>query len=210
MLAPMIAEDRATVTIRRAEQDIRGQIAEAATAGEYEVVARLSGIAKRLAELAEEAGGRQVAAPRIASAVVAAQLGAGRGKSKPGGSPRTRRKETYPRFERVRDVLVKIGWSKKARAEYIHRTPKAGVEAAAKRVMQIGADRQVFTTEDLLPVKMDRSGNELPGYQAYICLAWFRRIGAVEQHGREGYTLVVPDLIGAVGTAWEALPASRR
>lgn len=201
---------RASTTIRRSEEDIRGLIAEAATTGEYDLVSRLSGIARRLSELAEEAAGKPsqggtatippgvtVEAPAVA-------------KSAPASARRTSRKQGYPRFEKSRDVLVKVGWSKKERNEYVHKAPKAGVDAVARRVVDLGKGARMFTTEDLLPVKLGSGGDELPGYQAYVCLAWLRDIGAVEQHGREGYSVLCEDLVGTVNKAWESLPASRR
>jgi hypothetical protein len=209
MLIFMIG-DRVSSTIRKAEQEICGLIAEAATSGEYDVVSRLSGIARRLSELAEEAAHKPLAVggtpapPRsgmklraIATPVVVT-------------ARKTSRKEGYPRFEKSRDVLVKVGWSKKERSEYVHKAPKAGVDAVVRRVVDLGKGARMFTTEDLLPVKLGSGGDELPEYQAYLCLAWLRDIGAVEQHGREGYSVFGEDLVGTVNKAWESLPAAQR
>jgi hypothetical protein len=208
MLIFMIG-DRVSSTIRKAEQEIRGLIAEAATAGEYDLVARLSSIARRLSEMAEEAAGKTSPVARAALPPTMADEPPPAKPASPAGR-RTSRKEGYPRFEKTRDVLVKIGWSKKERSEYVHKAPKAGVDAVARRVMDLGKGSRMFTTDDLLPVKLSGGGDELPGYQAYICLAWLRDIGAVEQHGREGYSVPGDDLIGTVSRTWETLPASRR
>lgn len=208
-LISMISE-RASATIRRAEQDIRGLIVEAATSGEYGVVSSLSGIARRLSDLAEEAVGKSspvVDAP--APPTIAAKP---RAILRPASSlaRKASRGEGYPRFQKSRDVLVKIGWSKKERSEYVHKAPKAGVDAVARLVTDLGKGGQIFTTEDLLPVKLGSQDDELPGYQTYICLAWLRHIGVVEQHGREGYSVPREEVMGSVNKAWEALPASRR
>lgn len=106
-------------------------------------------------------------------------------------------------------MLMKIGWSKKERTEYIHKAPKAGVDAVLRRVMDLGKDGRIFTTEDLLPVKLGSGNDELPGYQAYISLAWLRDIGVIEQHGREGYSVRNNDVIETVTKSWVSLPASR-
>jgi hypothetical protein len=208
MLASMIS-DRASSTIRKAEQDIRGLIAEAATGGEYDLVAKLSGIARRLSALAEDAASKPLPVV-VAEVPPSAILEPPSARLATYARRRTSRKEGYPRFEKARDVLVKIGWSKKERSEYVHKAPKAGVDAVARRVMDLSRGGRIFTTEDLLPVKLSGAGDELPGYQAYICLAWLREIGAVEQHGREGYSVPGDDLMGTVNRTWETLPASRR
>jgi hypothetical protein len=201
--------DRAANTIRKAETELRGLIAEAAAAGEYDLVSRLSGIARRLSELAEEAASRSAPSATAPATPVVADEPPPKKPASPAGR-RTSRKDGYPRFEKTRDVLVKIGWSKKERSEYVHKAPKAGVDAVARRVMDLGKGGRMFTTENLLPVKLGSGGDELPGYQAYICLAWLREIRAVEQHGREGYSVLGEDVKGTAEKAWEALPASRR
>jgi hypothetical protein len=59
--------------------------------------------------------------------------------------------------------------------------------------------------DKLLPIK-DGDGGEVPGYQAYLCLAWLRATGLVQQHGRQGYTISKKtDLAAAVEGAWEKL-----
>lgn len=201
--------DRVATTIRKAEQELRAQLAEAATAGEYELVNRLSNVARCLAEMARELEGNPaLGAGSVTSFAVPTK--APPTKVADSSTRRSLRKHGYPRFERSRDVLVKIGWSKKERSEYVHKAPKAGVDAVARRAMDLGKGGRMFTTDDLLPVKLSGGSDELPGYQAYICLAWLRHIGAVEQHGREGYSVPGDDLIGTVSRTWETLPASRR
>lgn len=202
--------ERASNAIRQAEQEIREQIAEAATAGTYQLVERLSSIARRLSDMAEEAAATPATnmPPLQATSPGTRKTPTSKPASRAGR--RTSRKEGYPRFERTRDVLVKIGWSRKGRSEYIHKAPKAGVDAVARRVMNLGKGGRMFTTEDLLPVKVSGGGDDLPGYQAYVCLAWLRTIGVVEQHGREGYSVPCDDVVGTVNGSWEALPTSRR
>ncbi|GIK19121.1 MAG: hypothetical protein DYG93_00755 [Leptolyngbya sp. PLA2] len=209
MLASTNSE-RAFNVIRHAEREIRGQIAEAAAAGAYETVERLSGIARRLAEMTAEATAAPVALP-VHSSKTATNT-----EESPAAKPRARedrkalRKKQYPRFEKTRDTLIKIGWSKKRRDEYVHKAPKAGIDVVASRVTELGKKGRVFTNEELLPVKMGGGQGELPGYQAYVCLAWLRDIGAVEQHGRVGYSVKGNNVAETVNKSWEALPNSRR
>lgn len=202
--------DKASTVIRIAEREIRGQIAEAAAAGAYEVVDRLSGIARRLAAMAQEAADTSVALSMDApSTVTRTEMSptvkpVSRAVRKPAG------KKEYPRFERTRDTLIKIGWSKKGRDEYVHKAPKAGVDAVTRRVIDLCKDGRVFTTEALLPVKLNGGQDELPSYQAYVCLAWLRDIGAVEQHGRAGYSAHGDNMVETVNRSWELLPLSHR
>lgn len=107
-------------------------------------------------------------------------------------------------------MLVKIGWSKKERGEYVHKAPKAGLLAIARRAEEVGREGRMFTTDELLPVRIGSGEDELPGYQGYLCLAWLREIGLVATHGREGYSVVGDDLSGSVNRIWDTLPASRR
>lgn len=200
---------RASAAIRKAEQDIRGLLASAATAGEYEAVVRLNTIARRLADMAAEVASEPpppLAAQCVSSAAPEPQPAAN---GSPPASRKGSRRDDYPRFERSRDLLVKVGWSRKARSEYVHRVPKAGVHAVLRRVLDVGKGGRVFTTDELLPVRLG-GDDELPGYQAYVCLAWLRTIGAIKQHGREGYSVVGEDVVGPVDNAWESLPLSRR
>jgi hypothetical protein len=202
--------DRVFRTIQRAELEVRSLLAEAATLGDYEMVSRLSAIARQLSDLAEVAADKPL--PVVDGHVPPTRIG-GPSTAAMWESPaprRNSRKEGYPRFLRSRDTLVKVGWSKKEQSEYVHKAPKAGVDAVARRVMDLGQGGRMFTTDELLPVKLSAGGDELPSYQAYICLAWLRDIGVVEQHGREGYSAPRDDLIGTVSRYWDSLSASRR
>jgi len=51
---------------------------------------------------------------------------------------------------------------------------------------------------------------QVPDYQVYLIFAWFRTIGLVDQHGRQGYSLPKPDSLDAdLDAAWTALPTKR-
>lgn len=202
--------EQASRVLRHAERETRAQIAEAAAAGEYEYVDRLSSIARRLAEMAIE----------LASAPGSPEPQLRQPPTNPAGAsgstPAVRagrkasRGHDYPRFERIRDTLVKVGWSKKGREEYTHKVLKAGVDAVARRVIDLGKNGEVFTTEDLLPMTLNGGQDELPGYQTYVCLAWLRDIGSVERQGREGYVVRGDNVMQQVRKSWDALPISRR
>jgi hypothetical protein len=110
----------------------------------------------------------------------------------------------YPRFERDGDKLVKIGWSKKDHAEYEHRVPRKTILRVAEVLNSKSGPGKVFAMDRLLPLS-NSDGSEIPSYQAYLALAWFRMLGIVEERGKEGYEVVG----GALGSsrlddAWNA------
>jgi hypothetical protein len=115
------------------------------------------------------------------------------------------RKGDYPKFVRDGDSLVKIGWSKSDKSEYEHKSPKEVLSYLIPAIAKAGASGKRFSMDKLLPLKED-DGAEVPGYQAYLCLAWLRSSGLVQQHGRQGYTVPKKtDLAAAVEGAWEKL-----
>jgi hypothetical protein len=58
----------------------------------------------------------------------------------------------------------------------------------------------------LLPLPDGRGvGGEWPSYQVYLCLDRLVSAGLLARHGRQGYTLNVPDLPAALAERWERL-----
>ena len=114
----------------------------------------------------------------------------------------------YPRFEREGDKLVKIGWSKKNKSAYEHRAPREVVIAFARHLASSVGEGKVFAVEDLTPVPDVANGGEVPAYQVYLTLAWFRSTGVVEKKGRDGYVLCHGALAGGrLDKLWASLPA---
>lgn len=122
-------------------------------------------------------------------------------KSRSGKTPKQ-----YPRFERDGDRLVKIGWSKKSKAEYEHRAPRQAVLAFVRHLAATVPVGTIFTVEDLLPTR-DSTGSEVPGYQIYLTMAWLRHATVVERKGRDGYVLRDDSLMdGTLDHLWDQLP----
>jgi hypothetical protein len=112
----------------------------------------------------------------------------------------------YPRFEREDEILIKIGWSKTSRIEYEHRAPRRIVDALLKAIQTAGNGGAVFTVESILPLRDPTDETEVSGYQVYLALAWFRIEGLLQQHGREGYSLLLTsNLEQTVEERWKAL-----
>lgn len=116
----------------------------------------------------------------------------------------------YPRFRREGNLLVKIGWSKSSKAEYLHRAPRTVVLALVNTIFTSGHQRLMFTMDSLLPLTDPSDSTTVPDYQVYIALAWLRQEGVIRQHGREGYTLLVADNIDdLLEKRWNALPSGQ-
>lgn len=117
------------------------------------------------------------------------------------------KKGDYPKFLRESSSLIKIGWSKSEKAEYEHKSPRKVLAYLVPAIAKIGAGGKRFAMDRVLPLK-DSEGVQIPDYQAYLCLGWLRSIGAVEQHGRQGYSLPKKtDLTVVAEASWEKLPS---
>jgi hypothetical protein len=203
--------EKAAHLLHDCEQSLRKLLADAAGQGDYAAVLKITDWAKALSALVAE--GRSIqqpgsAPPRNASGTAAhrpaappvpASVGLARQTRPPPGE--------YPRFFRRGDELVKVGWSKKDRREYAHRAPRCAVDAVAAVVRVVGARRKLFNGDALLPLKDPADGSVIPGYQAYVALAWLTQLGVLKQHGRRGgYSLTADKQIeSAVTAAWQEL-----
>lgn len=197
------------------EKGLRRLVGEAAGEGDYAGVQRIAELAKAVGALAAE-GRAASAAPGFLSTAPSDSNGSApppRPQGAPGaGRGKTRAvSESYPRFFRRGDELVKVGWSKKDRKEYNHRAPRRAIDAVSAAVRQLGGNRRMFTGDKLLPLKDPTGGSRLADYQAYVALAWLKHLGIIEQHGRKtGYTLVPEKQIDSIITAaWPELPEWR-
>lgn len=190
-------------TLKRCGGEIAGLISEAASRGEFELVVRLGSLAAQISSLADGLTPSKGPATPVrpgAKATVEAM------------HPKTVASQ-YPKFTRFDDQLVKIGWSRKEKTEYVHKAPLAAVHDVCAGMESLGKTGRRFGTEKLLSVaaKSSSSGEERPLYQLYVCLAWLRAISLVEQHGRNSYSIKAPSqLRSSVNRAWETLPAFNR
>jgi hypothetical protein len=98
-------------------------------------------------------------------------------------------KNCYPKFLRQGDELVKIGWSPSEKAEYEHRSPRKVLVLLAAAIGKAGANGKRFAMDRVMPLVDLSNERRVPDYQVYLCLAWFRQLGFVKQHGRQGYSV---------------------
>ncbi|HEY3318965.1 MAG TPA: hypothetical protein VGP72_00615 [Planctomycetota bacterium] len=200
--------ERANELLKNAEAGLRDLVGEAAKAGDYEAVRVLTDGAEALASLAARLSTQTTtcasgATPRSAESERAGGVVAGAAAV---GKPR-RKPPLYPKFFRRGDELVKVGYSKRGRREYQHKTPRKVVSLVAAAITKAAVGKRLVAADDFMPVVDPADGNEIPGYQVYVCLAWMRKEGLIKQDGRQGYTLSKErDLAANVPAAWERLP----
>jgi hypothetical protein len=196
--------------LRECEAQIRGIVAEAAAEGAYKAVVQLAKLAKNISAVAVGIGGAgagnavqnadecvpetlPTSSSQATSASVEESLR--EPESRQVGQPRRKSKHlrsTYPRFLRVKDDLVKIGWSKKEKREYRHKAPRFVVDCLRDRILSVGGRGKLAATDDLFPLDNANDGTEIPTYQSYLCLAWFRKERLIRQEGRQGYRVRDP------------------
>jgi hypothetical protein len=191
--------------IGAAEQQLRDLIAKAAADGDYAVISQLVEAAEALRRTTKLLEGAEIVRQEPGGAAQAVELATpAPPASAPPIDPVRRTTKEYPRFERQGDRLIKVGWSKKDRAEYEHRTEKEIASAVSLYLAEVPKD-QTFRMDDLLPIEID--GNEVPLYQAYLVLAWLRDRGLIGKQGKDGYQWRVGDFDEpAFEAAWGTTP----
>ena len=198
--------DRAESALRRCEEEMQILVADAASSSKYDEIDRLTAIARSLNEMALGAASAQ-RLDRLSDAEVSSHAIPRRRSSN-----RTRRsaaKPDYPRFSRDGGHLVKTGWSKKKREEYVHRAGRNQAESIALSLAGRGRGQGTIPVDDILGVR-DRSDADIPAYQVYLTLAWLRKEGLVERRGRNGYVVLdAQALEGTFADLWSALPEHR-
>lgn len=183
------------------ESDLRALAALAAQEGAWPVVRAASLAAEQLGDVVKPeiaaTGGSPTPRPAPARKPKAP-------KQKRRTSPKS---SAYPRFEAAGGDLIKIGWSRSEKAEYRHRAPEDAIHLVAKAISElVKQSGSGFTSDDLFPVIDPQDGSDVPTYQGYLILRWFRETGLVEPNGRSGY--IVPDGAGlpkAALRAWKDL-----
>ena len=190
--------------IQEAEKKLTDHMHEALDRSAFEDVAAIAAVSARLRSLIDDADGPAVETGSTVSNNVEVERGR-RAKRRSSRGASKRAKDDYPRFERDNNRLVKIGWSKRERAEYAHKAPRTAVEAVVMALRANG--HNVFSMEELLPITTASNG-EVPSYQAYLVTAWLRACGAVEREGRGGYRPVLERLTDEIiDQQWAALVA---
>jgi hypothetical protein len=190
-------ESRAAEILSEAERQLRQLTAEAAAAGDYTGIIRVAGWAKAIHDLTRTAlVGRLSSRSVSRTASVDARV-------RDNGAVHT----GYPRFFRRGAQLVRIAWSKREKKEYQHKAPYIAIKVLADAIASAGKDGHLFKTEEVLPIRDANDGSEIPNYQAYVCIAWLKHTGLIDQHGRQGYSVPrLEEFLTTVESTWRSLP----
>lgn len=113
------------------------------------------------------------------------------------------RKGEYPKFHAENLCLVKVGWSKKAKKEYVHKLPRDVYEDLLEIIARRAAlGTENFAAEEILQASQ-RLTESVPDYQIYLTLAFLQDRGILEKEGRRGYR-AQQDVQKAGLAAWES------
>lgn len=180
---------KAVKALAKCEADLRALVASAADSGDYDAVLRITSWAKQISSMS---GGAPTSVPEKRPATE--------------GTKKATPRPAYPRFVRRADQLIKIGWSKREKSEYEHKAPRLMALALARAAAEAGKDGRIFQINALLPLSDPKDGSEIPDYQVYLVIAWWRSAGLLDQHGRQGYSISnASQLHQAVESAWAKL-----
>lgn len=200
----MSIQSRASSVLNEAEGKLRQLAAEAASSGDYAAIVKVAAWAKAVGDLVRSAS------PESRQNPTGTPRKLGRGAKKSGAASRsTAPSETkaYPRFYRRGDQLFRVAWSKRDKKEYLHKSPRSAISALVSALAKVGREGRVFSTDELLPLTSADDGAEIPNYQTYVCIAWLKHTGLIEQHGRQGYSIPqLAQLEGSVESMWQSLP----
>lgn len=170
---------RAVAVLEDAEAQLRVLIDDSLAAQRYEDVASIAALARQLVSIKI---GHDVEMPANSAGDRADALLESKLISSTDSTHKTN--GAYPRFEREANRLVKIGWSKKDRRVYEHKTPFEAVLAVCEALQ---TKKGKFVMDEILPLKYGHNW-DVPSYQAYLVLAWLRQLGLVVRNGNDGYT----------------------
>jgi hypothetical protein len=175
--------------IKAAETAMRQLIAECLDRNDYTQIAELATLAEVLNKLRKGEHSNEPATFTASPVAAKAKSGARKKPTVPDRQKTFRKAGEFPRFERVQDKLVKVGWSKKNRSSYEHRVSYDAVLALTRQLAGKVSDGKIFTVDALMPVSGPADDGEIPVYQVYLIVAWLRHVGAIEKRGRDGYIL---------------------
>lgn len=208
----------ASKILRQCEQTLQTILQQAVQCSNYDLLQQVAYWARCVGDLADEAEALALESTESISGESDASIRSLIDRSRPATSrnievPRSaskiaskpRKNHAYPKFARRGDQLIKIGWSKKEKKEYQHKSPKHIAELLRDALFSSSEDSEVLSTDDLFPL-YEQDGSEVPSYQSYVCLAWFKSEGLVVQEGRQGYQVPSKEnLADSLATRWQSL-----
>lgn len=207
----LLAEARSI--LKTSDEGLRSLMEKAVRSGRYSEVAQLAEIAKALGKVSREWAGADASAEpervethrAIAGSATPATLLAAGKTAKRTSAIAADATPIYPKFERDGNRLIKIGWSKREKAEYEHKVSRDAALAVYLRLGKISTTA-MFRMEELLPIQLP-DGTEVPSYQSYLMLAWLRHINQIEKRANDSYQWTVEEIsTSSFDDAWGAIP----
>ena len=114
-------------------------------------------------------------------------------------------KADYPRFKIQNSVLIRIGWSKKFKREYLHKVSYNIFPRVTRAMRDVAGELDSpVTAEDIIEHLENSSDESTPSYQVYIVLGFLKQKECIEQVGREGYRIPRP-IEEIASEAWNAV-----
>jgi hypothetical protein len=194
----MSYREKAAHVLNGAEDSLRRLLEQALLDKEYKEVAAIAPLADAVTDLLHS-----IQQSGTESSV--ASLGRALRGEPPDRTTRAQDHDGYPRFEREDDRLVKIGWSKKEAQAYEQRAPRDVVFLMGKLLSRDHITNP-FSMDELME-RMSKEADEVPSYQAYLALAWFRSIDVVERRGKNRYIVQNGYLTNSeLRRLWDSLP----
>jgi len=193
---------RASEILAKTEASMRSLIAALVQEGRYDDVAEVTQVARAIGEMRERTGQTR---------------SEGRGSEKPEDrrdrdtrpTPKTakgrqaHRRRDYPKFEIADGKLVRIGWSKKEKAPYEHRTPRVVFDFVVKAMAAAATTGHgPHAAETIIEGANSHSAEAIPDYQVYSVIGFLRDSGVLTRRGRSGYE-VPADIAGRATRAWD-------
>lgn len=100
-----------------------------------------------------------------------------------------RKQASYPKYNIRNGALIRIGWSKKRKTEYLHKAPRKIFDRTVEAMSTLAVTgRSPFMAEKIIEQASDSKG-EVPSYQVYMIIGLLRDYGYINQVGREGYII---------------------
>jgi hypothetical protein len=186
--------------LKKAEEELREAIAEAARAGDYRAVDLGRSVAVGVQELCEKVSGKRQASEKSTEEDTETEERKRHRKIGKRNKP-----EGLPRIEIRKGSLFRIGWSRKQKREYEHKVPRVSFDTIVNTMSALAREgKGPFMAEAVLEKISATKEDMIPAYQVYVVLAALREWKLITQVGREGYN-IPPDVAEKAQNMWTEL-----
>jgi len=188
--------------LTKTESDIQEVIIEAAQAGDYRSVDIARATAVNIKNLRT-----QIMNPVSKTKIKSSQ---NKPHSERKASKRKRKKSEYPKFKITNETLIRIGWSKKQRREYTHKTPRLVFDKTIKAMALLAqSEAGPFLAENIIEQANSNESEEIPSYQVYVVIGLLKQTNCIKQVGRDGYDIPT-ELLEKAEEKWIELSNRRK